>query len=227
MQPRSPRSQHSLRFVAWLFLALCSLIAGSNIAQAGALLFDGSWKEQGFFRLWSNRYEQQGNRLDITSNGTVSLLWRQAPEASRLATAAEWNWQGEQGVEATDLSKKGGDDRNLAIYFVFVDTKSAANLTTTSARSLLRNPNMRALVYVWGGAHPVGAILPSPYHRGLRTKVLRTTPIGAFDESVNLEQDYRAAFGTAPGALAGLAISADSDDTGGRIRASVGNFTLQ
>jgi len=203
------------------------IVTVGNIAQAGQIQFDDAWAEQGFLRLWSNGYERNGSRLDITSEGTVSLLWREVPPGSRRSKKATWNWKVDQGVVPTDLTRKGGDDRSLALYFVFVDPVTAAELTPRQARRLLRNPNTRGLVYVWGGSHAVGAILPSPYHVGLRTKILRVDAVGAFQESVNLVHDYKAAFGEDPGLLVGLAISADSDDTGGRIRASVRNIELQ
>ncbi|MEO0917913.1 MAG: DUF3047 domain-containing protein, partial [Pseudomonadota bacterium] len=110
--------------------------------------------------------------------------------------------------------------------FVFVDEESAARLTRSNARQLLRNPNTRALIYVWGGAHSQGSILPSPYHPGLRTKVLRTGVEGSFSERVDLAADFRRAFGETPGVLVGLGVSADSDDTDTNIRASIADLQL-
>ncbi len=132
-----------------------------------------------------------------------------------------------EGVAATDLTRKGGDDRNLALYFVFVDEATASDLNPSNARRLLRNKSTRALIYVWGGDHARGDMLPSPYHPGLRTKVLRTNADGTFAESVDLAADYRRAFGAQPGVLVGLGVSADSDDTDGRVRASIADLRLE
>ncbi|MGR3513652.1 MAG: DUF3047 domain-containing protein [Paracoccaceae bacterium] len=212
------------------FARLFSLIAASSIglgaAHGAAVPFDGAWKEQGFLRLWTNDYSFRGRQLDIVSNGTVSLVWRPVEGALRDATRAMWRWRVTEGVTPTDLTRKGGDDRNLALYFVFVDEATAAGLSGGNARQLLGNPNTRALIYVWGGNHAQGAILPSPYHPGLRTKVLRTSGAGTFSESVDLAADYRRAFGSAPGVLVGLGISSDSDDTDGRVRASIAELQL-
>ena len=110
---------------------------------------------------------------------------------------------------------------------MFVDEASAANLSGRNARELLSNPNTRALIYVWGGDHAVGSLLPSPYHPGLRTKVLRTAADGTFAESVDLASDFRRAFGQAPGVLVGLGVSSDSDDTDGRVRASIADLRVE
>ncbi|KAJ01726.1 DUF3047 domain-containing protein [Sulfitobacter mediterraneus] len=210
-------------------LALAALVAAqpSLGITAEVVPFDGSWKEQGFLRLFSNDYVQRGEQLDVVSDGTVSLLWRPLDRSQRSAQAASWAWRVQEGVTPTDLTVKGGDDRNLAVYFVFVDPDRAAALAGGSARRILRERSARALIYVWGGAHNRGAILSSPYSSQLCTKVLRVSGSGAHREDVNLAADYRSAFGRDLGALVGLAISADSDDTNGKIVASVSDLSLK
>ena len=209
-------------------LALATLVAAqpSLGITAEIIPFDGSWKEQGFLRLFSNDYVQRGEQLDVVSYGTVSLLWRPLDRSQQSARAASWAWRVQEGVTPTDLTVKGGDDRNLAVYFVFVDPDRAEALAGGSARRILREGSARALIYVWGGQHNRGAILLSPYSSQLRTKVLRGSGAGAHQETVDLVADYRAAFGGSPGTLVGLAVSADSDDTEGKIVASISNLIL-
>lgn len=211
----------------WPGLAVSVLVAAlGGAALATPIAFDQSWREQGFFRFWSNDYAFLGDRLDVVSDGTVSLVWRAVEPGLGNATRARWNWNVRESVIATDLQRKGGDDRNLAVYFVFVDPETARGLTRNTARRLLRNPNTRALVYVWGGARASDAFLQSPYHPKLATHVLRPAGTGTFMEGVDLEADFRAAFGERKGVLVGLGVSADSDDTDGRIVASVENLEL-
>ena len=196
-------------------------------ATAAQISFDRSWKEQGFLRFFTNDYVLRGNRMDITSDGTVSIIWRPLEPSLGNAYQAAWQWQVAEGVGATDLTRKGGDDRNLAIYFVFVDEETAQSRSRNSVRRILRNSSTRALVYVWGGAHKKGALLPSPYSNKLRTKIQRTPGTGSFSEQVDLAADYRRAFGADPGVLIGVAITADSDDTGGKIEAAIANLNIQ
>lgn len=197
-----------------------------TLMAAEPVPFDGSWKEQGFLRLFSNDYVQRGARVDVVSDGTVSLLWRPVDKAFRDSARASWIWSVSEGVIPTDLLRKGGDDRNLALCFVFVDPDRANGLEGKSARRILREDCSRAIVYVWGGERPVGARLPSPYSPRMGTQILQTAMTGRFPESVNLAQDYRSSFGSEPGVLIGMAISADSDDTDGRIVAFVSNLAV-
>ncbi len=210
-----------------MIFALSMGLAATPMAIASPVPFDRGWKEQGFLRLWTNEYSFRGRQVDVVSDGTVSLIWRPVDTDMREAKTASWRWRVTEGVAATDLTRKGGDDRNLALYFVFVDEATAATLNPSNARRLLRNKSTRALVYVWGGAHARGDSLPNPYHPGLRTMVLRGPGEGAFSERVDLAADHRRAFGTAPGVLVGLAVSSDSDDTDGRVRASIADLTLE
>lgn len=212
-----------------LVLASVLLLGTSAAAsqEAAPIEFDGDWREQGFFRLFSNRYVQRGAQLDVLSNGTVSMLWRPVEEVQRQSRRAAWTWRVSEGVRPTDLSVRGEDDRNLAIYFVFVAPDRASRLNPDRPRRILRENSARALVYVWGGDDMRGELVPSPYSDRLMTMVLRDAAPGQYAESVDLLEDYRRAFREEPGVLIGLAITADSDDTNGRIRASIANLRLR
>ncbi|MCK0167967.1 DUF3047 domain-containing protein [Jannaschia sp. S6380] len=202
----------------WCLLAFVLLALP---ATAEPLAFDGSWRAQGFLRFSSNDYAQGGDGLQIVSDGTVSLLWKAVPPRLRGARSASWGWAVAEGVAATDLRRRGGDDRNLAMYFAWTDAATAERIDPARAGRLLRAPATRVLVYVWGDDDARGTIQVSPYLAGMRTVVLRPAGTGQHVERVDLAADHRRAFGTAPGVLVGVGISADSDDTGGRIRASV------
>lgn len=190
-------------------------------AFATPVAFDGSWREQGFALFSSNDYGQSGGSLSVGSDGTVSLLWKAVPQNLRGATRASWTWAVSEGVPATDLRRKGGDDRNLALYFAWTDAQTAATADPSRATRLLRDPNTRVIVYVWGDDDARGTLQNSPYLPGLRTIVLRPAGTGRHSEQVDLAADYARAFGGPPGVLVGLGVSADSDDTGTRIRATL------
>ena len=215
------------RFAQSLIPFTLALLGFAPTSAMEVILFDGSWMEQGFLRTFSNEYAQRGRRLDVVSDGTASLLWHPVGKASRSASSAGWFWSVGEGVSATDLTIKGGDDRNLALYFVFVDRDRAAALEGKSARRILNEESARALIYVWGGAHQIGAVFPSPYSPQLRIKVLRSAETGQFRERVDFLHDFRSAFRREPGVLIGVAVLADSDDTNGRIVASVSDLHLE
>ena len=206
-------------------LSLATLVAGPS--RAGPVSFAGGWQEQRLQLFGSNDYTL-GTDLGVASDGAVSLLWTRTAPADWSSRAASWSWRVDEGVAATDLSVRGGDDRNLSLYFVFLPEEVARTMEGAGIAALNGRAEVRILQYVWGGTAPRGTRFGSPYAPGQGVNViLRPAGTGAFSESVDLAADFRAAFGAEPSALVGLAVSADSDDTGGRIRAAVGSLVLR
>lgn len=199
----------------------------AHAAIAGPVSFASGWNEQRLQLFNSNTYSF-GQTLGISSDGAVSLAWTRTARGDWGARAASWNWAVDQSVPATDLRRKGGDDRNISIYFVFLPETDAIGMEGANIRQLNRNPNVRILQYVWGGTHARGEIFGSPYAPGQGANVmLRQAGTGSHAENVDLARDYTAAFGGATGALVGIAVSADSDDTKSSIRASVYNLAVR
>lgn len=203
-----------------------ALVAAAALAQP--IPFTASWTEQRFSILSSNDYARNGDSLGVRSNGTVSLLWTPLPRTLWQGRRAAWEWQVEKSVPPTDLTRKGGDDRNLALYFVFLPEAVALRAQDRGVRALLEAPEARVLMYVWGGGHATGELLPSPYlgPRG-RSLIRQPAGTGAARERVDLERDHRRAFGTAPESLVGLAVSSDSDDTGTEVIARVARLRIE
>lgn len=210
-----------------LSLALAASLLTVSAASAGQIPFNSSWKEQKFSLFSKNKYSFQGAALGVQSDGAVSMAYRPVPENLWGASKASWRWSVDQSVPATDLRKKGGDDRNLAMYVVFLPEAEAQRLKGAGIRKLLGSDAARVLVYVWGGNHGRGKVLSSPYlgARG-KTVVLRNSGTGSHAENVDLAGDYKRAFGGSKGAVVGLAVSADSDDTNSAVRGAIANLSL-
>ncbi|MFN3662331.1 DUF3047 domain-containing protein [Yoonia sp.] len=211
-----------------IMLSLAFVVAGAVSAQAGPVSFETGWQEQRLSLFSSNAYGF-GETLTLVSEGSVSIAWTRLARENWGSRGASWSWRVDQSVPPTDLSVKGGDDRNISLYFVFVPETLAPGLEGAGIRSLLGNADVRIIQYAWGGNHATGQVIPSPYGppgQGV-TIALRQAGTGAFDENVDLAADYARAFGGAPGALIGLAVSGDSDDTRSVIRAALGNLVLR
>jgi hypothetical protein len=213
-----------MRFV----FSFAVFMASTTGALAGPVSFDTGWQEQRLSLFSSNDYSF-GQTLGLVSDGSVSIAWTRVPRPDWGARGASWSWTVDQSVPPTDLSLKGGDDRNISVYFVFVPENRAPGLEGANIRSLLGNADVRIIQYAWGGNHAAGQVIPSPYGppgQGV-TIALRQAGTGSFNENVDLAADYARAFGGDPGALIGLAVSGDSDDTDSVIRAALGNLVLR
>lgn len=212
-----------MRLITPLVLA-ASLVA--TTVSAGSISFSSGWKNQKLSLFSSNSYSFGGS-LGVASDGAVSIAWTRAGRENWDATTAKWSWAVSQSVEATNLRNKGGDDRNLSLYFVFLPDAEAERLADANIRQLLGNKSVRVIQYVWGGAHNRGDRFASPYQPGQGANViLRGAGIGSHSESVNLAKDYANAFGGTPGKLVGIAVSSDSDDTKGSVRGTISNLSV-
>jgi hypothetical protein len=84
-----------------------------------------------------------------------------------------------------------------------------------------------ALCYVWDGKLPAGTGLWSAYTDRVRLVVVESGPgrLGQWvAEKRNVAADFRAAFGEAPPRISGIAIAADTDQTGAKVRAWIGDI---
>ena len=207
-------------------LALGLMSAQPSCVLAEDIAFQG-WTHQKFGVFGGNNWRQSGWKLSVVSDRGVSLLWRPLPENSWQATKASWSWNVGTSVPPTDLSQKGGDDRNLAVYFIFAPQDLATKAQDLGIRKILGNPEIRVLMYVWGGSHDRNTVVGSPYlgARG-KTIVLRPAGTGQHNETIDLRSDLDRVYGNRDLRLIGLAVSADSDDTETRIEAGISNLRL-
>jgi hypothetical protein len=214
-------------------LALVIHPATAESINFGPDLAGQGWKILTFRSLTPVNYAAEGaDRLTIRADKASSLIWRGLDENLWPKRTARWRWRVQTGVAPTDLSIKGSDDRSIALYFVFARDEAAARSAKGSASlsSAMWWSSGSALVYVWGGNAARGSIVASP-HMGSSGKLVIRQPAGASDgkwlpEQADLMADFRRAFGRAPGPLVGLAISSDSDDTGGLNVAAIEGLQL-
>ncbi len=204
-----------------------ALILAASTASAGPISFANGWSEQKLSLFSSNDYTF-GDTLSMTSNSSVSIAWSRVDQSNWGSNGASWGWTVAQSVPATDLSRKGGDDRNISLYFVFVPTDVAPTLAGAGIRALLGRSDVRVIQYAWGGNNAVGSVIASPYGKSGTgvTIPLRQAGTGNASERVDLAADYARAFGGQKGSLIGLAVSGDSDDTASVISAAIGNLSL-
>ena len=172
-------------------------------------------------------------QLDISGTKAASLIWRGLDERDWQARTARWRWRAESGPPATDLTVKGGDDRAIALYFVFAKDDAAARAAkgSISLGSAMWWSSGAALVYVWGGIGAKNAAVASP-HMGSSGKLILRQPGNLADgkwqpERADLAADFRRAFGREPGPLVGIAVSSDNDDTGTSTKAAIEGLNIE
>lgn len=172
--------------------------------------------------------------LTISANRSFGLIYRMVMVSETKRRYLEWRWRLETGPAGIDLTRKGKDDRPIAIHVWF--PAQPGEQATSSWLSRLRDrmsglPSKGwSLSYVWGGASTAGTVLDNPYHKG-RGKLVVLRPTDAmrgrwYRERVDLARDFRRAFGFLAPAVAYIAVSADTDDRGGYSRSRVASIRM-
>ncbi len=170
---------------------------------------------------------RQDGVIGITAESAVGFLLRPIaggevpPGAYRLA----WRWRVLQAPPASDASSIGADDRPASVHLLFAGSGNGGGFGAMLRRGLRRGLlgsafSGRALSYVWGGRQAAGSVMINPHLAPDGLLLVRRgpeAPLGVwFHERVDPAADYRAAFGEAAPPPTHLALSADTDDLGGR-----------
>ena len=214
--------------LAALFLAIA--VGGGAAAELpfGPDLTASGWTVVTYPGIRPAAFHANGpSKLDVATDAAAGMLWRAIDPSLHTARKASWRWRADEGVKPTDLSRRGEDDRIVCVYFIFGHERDIGS----AAMRMLGSSSVSALVYVFGGNKPRGAVIASP-HMGERGKFIVLRPGDAakstwYEESVDLAADYARAFGRTAPLLIGVAIASDSDDTRGRNRASISNLTVE
>ena len=217
--------------LSMLGLAFIEIIATSQVAyaQIDFQLEINGWKEFMFDDQRQNTFRQiEEGVIEIETNKSVSIAYLPFDTAKldlRKTSNLVFEWQHEGQVIDTDVSKKGGDDRIMAIYLAFPYQPEHASLKEKLLRPLVvasqgRDAPGRLLTYLWAGEPKVGRWFENPYTGTAGyMKVIQDARDGSNNANiwhahkVNIVADFQDKFGYMPPTPAYVAIGVDSDDT--------------
>jgi hypothetical protein len=170
-------------------------------------------------------------RSEAAAASLVYKLRVEPAEAPRLA----WRWKVSRVLDRADLATRDGDDYAARVY-VFFDYDLSRLPFTERAKIVLARALYGAdlpaasLCYVWDNHYPVGTRAWSAYTDRVRMIVLESGSARAgrwVAETRDLAADFREAFGEAPPAVSGVALAADTDNTGESAMSYFGDLVFQ
>lgn len=222
---------------AWAVGWAGAALAAETIIPIGPDLAALGWREAPFRDKASNRFVGHADgRLEVLTERSVSLLYFPIPVDLAHTPCLTWRWRVDRTMEPTDLTRRGADDRPLAVYVAFPYVAAEAGMGDRLKRLLveqIEGPDApgRVLIYMWGGTGARGMRFLSP-HIGAAgpMEILRPgdATLGAWqEERVDVAADYRRAFGTPPPPTQYVAVAGDSDDTRSASAASVAGLTFR
>lgn len=168
------------------------------------------------------------------SSSSASMV-RQAVriEPAELGSV-RFSWKVPDLIAQADMALRETDDSPVRIVLAFEGDRSRFSgknaMLSELARTLTGEEMPYAtLMYVWCNTRPPGSVIVNPRTDRIRKLVVES---GAgrlrqwVDYERNIRADYEKAFGESPGALVGIGIMTDTDNTRGTTQAWYGPVSL-
>lgn len=180
--------------------------------------------------------DEDGNKvIKAVADKSVSGLIYEVDIDPKEYQTIEWRWKVDGVLAKGDLTEKDGDDYPARIYITFdYDKKNlsfgdrikyAAVKTFTSYRIPLRSVN-----YIWANKAEQGTIADNPYTGWVKMIAVESGNQKAgmwLNESRNIYEDYKEAFGEEPPRIDAVTIMTDADNTKGQATAWYGDIIFK
>jgi hypothetical protein len=198
-------------------------------AQWATVLLPGKLRTA--FRL-ENHQGRASLRAD--SERSASMLRQKLQIAPERLNRLVFEWQVQDLIANADMRERETEDSPVRLILAFDGDRSqfsAKNAMLSELSRVLTGEEMpyATLMYVWSNQLPVGTVIINPRTDRVRKIVVESGP-QRLKQWVHYERQIRAdfekAFAEPPGALIGLAIMTDTDNTQGQARAWYGEIRL-
>ena len=179
---------------------------------------------------------QDGRRvLQAHADGAASLYGAGFQPARSAATWLRWSWKTDALVPGADNADRAREDAPLRVVVAFDGDASKLPMAERAQRKLAqtmtgRPPPYAALMYIWGSRETPETLIDSTHTRQIKMLVVQSgnEGLGKWHEvRRNLREDYRRAFGVAPGPVVAVAVMTDTDNTGEKADGLYAGFAFE
>ena len=169
------------------------------------------------------------------AESAVSMLRQPLRVEPQNLGVVEFAWQVPALLDGADVGQRQSDDSPARLVLAFDgdrSTFSAKNaMLSELSHAITGEPLPYAtLMYIWCNTRPVGTVVHNPRTDRIRKLVVASGP-QQLNQWLHFRRDIRAdfelAFGEAPGALLGIAVMTDSDNTQSTAQAWYGDIALR
>lgn len=203
--------------------------------QPGSALPDG-WKPLTFKKVPKlTLYElvKDGDAVVVkaTSEASASGLTKEVKIDPKAFPFVRWRWKVENLLKNSDVSRKGGDDYPARLYITFEydpdKVSFGKKLRFKAGQAIFGDIPIASLNYIWETKTQIGTFIDNAYTDFAKMIVVESgsQKVGMWvEESRNIYEDYKKAFGEEPPMINGVAIMSDTDNTKERATAYYGDI---
>lgn len=173
--------------------------------------------------------------ITVRAKRSVSILRQRYPVGLADARSLAFTWRISALANGADLKTSEADDSPVRIVLAFEGDRSllsprAHRLSEMSRLLTGEEMPYATLAYVWSNTDPVGTIVVNRRSDRIRKVVVESGAAGlgqwrAYERDI--QADFLAAFGEAPGPLVAVALMTDTDNTQSELQAWYGPLRLQ
>jgi Protein of unknown function (DUF3047) len=151
----------------------------------------------------------------------VSMLRQQVRLNADALGGLQFSWQTPQLIPSADMAERESEDSVVRVVLSFEGDRakfSAKNKMLSDLSQALTGEELpyATLMYVWCNTRPVGDVITNPRTDRIRKLVVESgkNNLGKWlDYERDIRADFIKAFGEEPGALTGIALMTDTDNT--------------
>lgn len=157
-----------LMLVAFIWSAPAHAMPTPIFLPASDNLQATGWRLLTFAGIPATRFEQMTDgAIAVDTMSSSAVLYKRLPEDAE-GHILTWRWKVKKGLPPTDQSRKGADDRPLAVHVWFEPRVATSGFFKTMVRAFGFDVPGRVLTYTWGA--PAWKAMSSSI-RTMRTKV--------------------------------------------------------
>jgi hypothetical protein len=210
-------------------------VGGFSAGRPGSVLPDG-WKPLTFKKIpkptaYELVIDDTAVVVKATSDAAASGLIKEVTIDPSVFPVVHWRWKVENLLKRSDVTRKSGDDYPARLYITFeYDPEKVSfgrKLKYKAGKALLGDIPIAALNYIWEAKTAIGTIVDNAYTDFAKMIVVESgaAKVGTWvEESRNVYEDYKQAFGEDPPRINGIAIMTDTDNTQERAVAYYGDI---
>ena len=177
----------------------------------------------------SNRSALQAN-----AQSSASMLRKDLHIEPEQLGVLSFSWQIKKLIDGADMAQRDQDDSPVRLVLAFDGDRSqfsAKNAMLSELSHVMSGRPMpyATLMYVWCNHRPIESVIQNPRTDRIQKIVVESGPQRLnqwLTYERNIREDYEKAFGEPPGALIGIGLMTDSDNTRSHAQAWYGPVQL-
>ncbi len=169
-----------------------------------------------------------------SADASASMLRRPLRVEAADLGKIKFSWMVPHLIERADMAVRQADDSPVRVVLAFEGDRSRFSMKNAMLSELSLTITGEALpyatlMYVWCNTRPPGTVIINPRTDRVRKMVVESGSKGLsrwLNYDRNIRADFEKAFGEPPGALVGIGIMTDTDNTRTKTRAWYGPLNL-